>query len=134
MATDVAISSDLQMGIQAASTTEFVMTNEYQPLDPKEWLADPDGWELELFRATWVSQKRYGPIILANGKLENPDLWRMRRKAKVTVKYICIGGDGRAHFYDVLQRDDAGFGDPMPNQYIVTFGPDDESSSCRMVK
>jgi hypothetical protein len=105
---------------------ENAMTNEYQPLDPKEWLADPEGWELEyLFNDGAWCKPPFGPVLSNTGVLIDAHRWRMRRKAKPVVMYFrVLNGEFHYFWIDYYER----------ATHIVTFGPDDESSSCRRVK
>jgi hypothetical protein len=126
----------MQKETTTMATTITTTTNEYQPLDPKEWLADPEGWVVEYRMreiGTWVPIGKTFVSLKCDGTLASPDSWRMRRKTKPVVKFICFDDHGRAHLYDMKQTRTIS-GDPMPNQYVVTFGPDDKSSSCRRVK
>jgi hypothetical protein len=101
------------------------MTNEYQPLDPKEWLADPEGFDVEFhdLDGNWRPLK-FGIRLDIKGQLKEPHRHRMRRKAKPVVRYCCISGGHVANYPN-----------PFPAAtHVVTFGPDDKSSSCRRVK
>jgi hypothetical protein len=95
------------------------MTNEYQPLDPKEWLANPDEWivQEQLMTGHWVTL-REAIAIYPDGTLHNADKLRMRRKAKPVVMYIKLIDGG---CLPVLEQDAT---------HRVTFGPRQED--CRI--
>jgi hypothetical protein len=88
--------------------------SEYQPLDPKQWLDDPEGLELEFCASEGWIKAYFPPTLNLDGKLKHPDLWRMRRKPKQTVLYFYMGDRSPIDWWTL----------PNPAAtHIVTFGP-----------